>query len=613
MKPMLPTLTYEAPKGEDWVYEVKYDGFRAILFWDDTSITLLSRNGTILNNQFPEIIQECSTLTELVKGSLPLQFDGELCILETEYKANFAAIQQRGRLKTEDKIIEASARQRSHFLIFDFLQEAGETLTSSSLETRKNQLIKWFEKHNLLTELDASNNQLLQPIMYYRNFDSLWTLIQQHRGEGVITKRLKSKWEIGKRTTSWVKIKNWQLCRCFIIGYDKHNAYFHVGVIHDQHIIEVGLFSHGLETHERTALLQIIQQNKLEETTKFIKVAPGICVELKYLELYGNQLRQPMFNRFLFNTNWHSLTWTALVHTKIQIPEIVQLTNPEKPLFKETTIIKQEFVQYLMDLSPYMLPFLKNRLLTVIRYPHGTYGERFYQKNCPDYAPDYVQTFKYEEIEYIVCNNIETLAWLGNQLAFEFHVPYETIHTIGSPSEIVLDLDPPSREYFHLAIRAATLLKQVLDGLNLVSFVKTSGNKGLQIYIPLPDNHFTYDDTRLFTELIAKYLITTDPDSFTIERLKKNRGNRLYVDFLQHAEGKTIVAPYSMRGNEGGYVAMPLFWEEVDESLRIEHFPMTKAYERITSVGDPFESFFEVKHTQPFTEVIQHLKQQIKK
>ena len=289
------------------------------------------------------------------------------------------------------------------------------------------------------------------------------------------------------------------------------------------------------------------------------------------------------------------------------LPEALEITHPDKPLWEKQKIQKADYILYLREVSPYMLPFLKNRLLTVIRYPHGMFGEAFYQKNCPDYAPDFVETYSYEGIDYILCNNLKTLVWLGNQIAIEFHVPFQTIKSTG-PSEIVFDLDPPSKADFHLAIKAAIIIKEVLDHLNLIGFIKTSGNKGLQIYLPLPENEFSYDDTRLFTSFIAEYLISKDPDTFTIERMKKKRGNRLYVDYVQHSEGKTIIAPYSMRGNEHGGVATPLRWEEVDETLDLYTFTMPNALERLKKHGDPFRNYFETKAIQPFAPVLEFLK-----
>lgn len=286
----------------------------------------------------------------------------------------------------------------------------------------------------------------------------------------------------------------------------------------------------------------------------------------------------------------------------------VQLTNIEKILWKKKGIRKIDFLNYLTVASMYMLPFLKNRLLTTIRFPDGIHQEKFYQKNCPDYAPDFIKTSHEDGTDFILCQDQATLLWLGNQSAVEYHIPFSTIHS-NKPAEIVFDLDPPSRTNFRLAVEAALILKEIFGNLQLKSFVKTSGNKGLQIYIPLPDDTFSYDETRVFTSFMAQYLVEKEPDWFTTERLKAKRGKRLYVDYIQHAAGKTIIAPYSLRGNEEALAATPLKWSEVNESLHPEQFPMESIRQRIEENGCPFnKEFFEAKQNQPFKVVLDHLR-----
>lgn len=287
----------------------------------------------------------------------------------------------------------------------------------------------------------------------------------------------------------------------------------------------------------------------------------------------------------------------------------VEITSLDKPLWPKLGINKIEYLQYVKGMSSRILPFIKERLLTVIRYPHGVKGESFYQKNCPEYAPEFIQTQVSEGINYIVCSDLASLMWLGNQLAFECHVPFETIHSEGV-SEIVFDLDPPSRDEFHLAVEAALIMKEIFDSLKLTTFIKTSGNKGLQVYIPLPENNFSYEDTRRFTEFVASYLVEKEPERFTVERLKKNRGNKLYVDYIQHAEGKTIIAPYSVRGNEKALVATPLFWNEVTRDLRPEQFPIDSIIGRIEEKGCPFEDFLKAKKEQRFGPVLKWLSEE---
>ncbi len=606
IKPMLPTLVFEAPRGSDWVYEIKYDGFRALLHWNHHSVELISRNGNNLNEQFPDIIEQCHLLSETFSNVLPIIFDGELCILESNQKASFEQIQQRGRLKNRDKIEQSVKQKNAFFLIFDLLSLKGEPLSLLPFHERKQKLLSLFENKQLVLDIDYTSQQLLQLIQSHHDFDSLWKTVKEAHGEGIIAKKQDSKWEAGKRTTSWLKIKNWLKGNFFITGFDKSNSFFHVSVVRNNEIYEIGLFSHGLSPEEREALLMVVQNNRLKEEGSFIRVSPGICVELNYLELYKEQLRQPSFSKFQLDLNWKECTWEKL-QQKIKLPSHITISHPDKPLWKDKDITKQTYLDYLLAISPYMLPFLKNRYLTVIRYPHGMYGEPFYQKNCPDYAPDFIKRKVHDGIDYIICNDVDTLAWLGNQLAFEFHIPFSTFMSNG-PSEIVFDLDPPSRKEFSLAIKAALILKEVFEGLKLISFIKLSGNKGLQIYLPLPENTFTYDDTRTFTEFIANYLVTKEPNYFTTERLKKNRGNRLYVDYIQHAEGKTIIAPYSVRGNEGAYVAAPLFWSEVNEDLTITPYSLENIVPRVTEKGCPFSSYFQVKDIQPFQPVLDFLR-----
>ncbi|WP_083888509.1 non-homologous end-joining DNA ligase [Calidifontibacillus oryziterrae] len=286
----------------------------------------------------------------------------------------------------------------------------------------------------------------------------------------------------------------------------------------------------------------------------------------------------------------------------------VKLTNVTKILWSKKNIRKIDYLHYLIKVSYYILPFLQDRLLTTIRYPDGVHNEKFYQKNCPDYAPEYIKTKKEDGITYINCRDQETLLWLGNQSAIEFHVPFSTIDA-NMPTEIVLDLDPPSRQEFSLAVEASLIIKEVLDQLKLLSFIKTSGNKGLQIYIPLPDKTYSYKDTRLFTAFIANYLINKEPNWFTTERLKVKRGKKLYVDYVQHAEGKTIIAPYSLRGNEDALVATPLQWKEVNHDLRPEQFPFETIEQRLIRNGCPFnDKFFKVKSSQPFGTVLELLR-----
>lgn len=285
--------------------------------------------------------------------------------------------------------------------------------------------------------------------------------------------------------------------------------------------------------------------------------------------------------------------------------ETVSVTHPQKVLWAKKDIRKIDFLQYLSMASPHMLPFLSERALTVIRFPDGVGGHKsFYQKNVPQHAPEFVRTTLHDGNEHVVCSNLATLLWLGNQAAVEFHIPFNRIEEEG-PVEIVFDLDPPSRNDFPLAVEAALIMKEIFDKLGLISLIKTSGNKGLQIYIPILKGSFSYEETRRFTQFFANYLVAKEPRWFTIERLKEKRGNKLYVDYVQHARGKTIIAPYSLRGNEEALVAAPLFWHEVTRSLSPAQFPLESIKARLASMGCPFADFQEIMQKQQLKPVME--------
>lgn len=281
-----------------------------------------------------------------------------------------------------------------------------------------------------------------------------------------------------------------------------------------------------------------------------------------------------------------------LVFDHPQVFNEVKITSSDKTIWEAPYINKEKYIAYLIQVAPFILPFLENRTLTIVRYPHGIPGESFYQKNCPNYAPSFIKTKEVDDIQYIVCNDLSTLIWLGNQLAIEFHIPFQTIET-NRPVEIVFDLDPPNKACFPLALKAAKEIKTIFDSFDIISYPKLSGNKGLQIHIPIKGGSLSYDETRLFTSFVAGYLVEKFPHDFTIERLKKNRGGKLYIDYIQHAEGKTIICPYSTRGNEKATVAAPLFWEELNEKLRVEKYNIPFVLDRLLNEDCPMNDFFE--------------------
>ncbi|RJX40610.1 DNA ligase D [Paenibacillus pinisoli] len=395
----------------------------------------------------------------------------------------------------------------------------------------------------------------------------------------------------------------------FITGLNPELDSFAVGVYERGEIIRMGAFQRGLNVKDRETLRQTILHNQIHSDQSYVAVAPAICVELSFQSIEGRELADPAFGSFQLAVPAAECTWDRLIRDNAALHPDVRITHPEKLVWKGLQIDKAGYLAYLIQISPYMLPFLRNRALTLIRCPQGIPGESFFQKDCPDYAPSFIATESEGDKSYIVCNDLSTLCWLGNQLAIELHVPFQLIRT-DRPLEIVLDLDPPSREQFQLAVKAAIEMKRIFDSFGIVSYPKISGGKGLQIHIPIgSQSPLTYEDARVFTSFLANYLVEQFPNDFTIERLKKNRGGRLYIDYIQHAAGKTIISPYSARGNEDATVATPLYWEEVNERLTVQTFNIPYVLERLARVACPMSDFFK-QENKGLEQVIAKLKEQ---
>lgn len=269
----------------------------------------------------------------------------------------------------------------------------------------------------------------------------------------------------------------------------------------------------------------------------------------------------------------------------------IEVSNPEKLLWPEAEIRKIDYISSMLKLAPYILPYAKGLLLTTIRYPHGIHGESFYQKSCPEYAPPWVNTAMYGDISYIVLDSPAVLVWLATQAALELHVTFNTADREDYPSYLVFDLDPSKGQGFEDVTEVALLIHETLEGLSIKSFVKTSGATGLQIYIPV-NGRYNYDQARAVNKFFGKYFSEKYPKLVTIERIVKNRGKRLYFDYLQMWYGKTIATAYSPRANENASISMPVDWEEL-KHIKPGDFTLRNAPERLAETGDRFKGLLE--------------------
>ncbi len=595
MDVMKPIASKNLPLGDDWVYETKYDGFRCLLQWEKDSVKLISRKHTDLTANFPEIVAACLTQQPLVEELLPLTIDGELVVLNNAHQANFSLLQQRGRMKNNDRIARASSERPVSFMAFDLLLEAGNSLTGESLEQRKRRLKKLFGGANQLGDL-------IYLVPFLTDADAAWRKMDHYKGEGLVAKRKTSVYKHAKDHHDWFKIKNWRTITAFLTFYHTKNDYFTAGVFQDGQPVEIGKCKHGLDESEFDALRQLFVTNGTNEPDGY-RLPPAVCASIHTLDLVSGEIREPSFHRLLPDMHATDCTAEKMTLDMAMLPETVEATNTEKVFWPSVGITKGDLLAYMREVAPYMLPFLQDKLLTIIRCPDGVEEESFFQKHLPDYAPDFVEGVRRGDRVHLTCNNLDALIWFANHGAIEYHIPFQTAnHT--QPDEIVFDLDPPGREAFHLAVKAATLLKQLLDNLDLISFVKTSGGKGLQVHIPIPAGSMTYTETGIFTQAIAWTLEQEYPDAFTTERLKEKRAGRLYIDYVQHAKDKTLIAPYSPRKWDDATVATPLFWAEVNDSLAPDMFSIANVIDRVRTNGCPFKTYFTAKQQQPIDKII---------
>ncbi|NBI28472.1 non-homologous end-joining DNA ligase [Chengkuizengella marina] len=272
---------------------------------------------------------------------------------------------------------------------------------------------------------------------------------------------------------------------------------------------------------------------------------------------------------------------TEKVPLKVEGHEIL-ISNPSKPLWPN--ISKIEYLHKLVKLAPFLLTYCKNRYLTTIRFPHG-YNDKtfFYQKNCPEPTPDFVNTAYLHNIHYVNLDNVATLLWLGNLACLEFHPSFHYINQ-SLPVEWVIDIDP-SKENEPRLVDAVLFIGELLDKLHIQSVPKTSGATGIQIVIPI-EQKYSFDQLRKMGQFISEFLVQKHPNLFTIERLKKNRKQLIYIDYLQHWQGKTLAAPYTPRAREHAPVSTPLFWHEINKNLIPSDFNLLNIENRLKKEGD---------------------------
>lgn len=279
----------------------------------------------------------------------------------------------------------------------------------------------------------------------------------------------------------------------------------------------------------------------------------------------------------------------------------IEISNIDKIFFPKDKITKGDVVDYYAKIASWMVPYMKNRPISMLRYPDGINGEAFYQKEIGSYFPEWIKRQSVEKKEggftnYVVCNNKATLVYLATQACLTPHLWLSKIDELDYPDKIVFDLDP-SGDDFGLVAKTAKKLKILLDHLKLKSFVMTTGSRGLHVIIPIK-REFNFDEVRKFAASIARILIDHEPDNLTMEMSKSKRGERLFIDTLRNSFSATSVAPYAIRAKDGAPVATPLDWNELDDkSLKPTKYNINNIFKRLEAIEDPWKDYFKIKQS----------------
>jgi len=632
--PMLAKLSEELIDNADWIYEAKYDGYRAIAKIDKQKVEMLSRNGNSFNQKYAPIVKELETISEEVA------LDGEVVIEDAKGISNFQMLQN----------FDTTRKGELKFYVFDILFLNGHQLTGLPLSQRKELLDAFFEKYTF--------KNILKSEAVTGKGEKLYKKLSAKGYEGIIAKEADSLYFPGKRSESWLKIKTSMMQETVICGFTppqnsrKHFGSLILGLYEDGKLKYIGNCGTGFTDASLKELHEELEKNMTTESpfaekinntrlrgkptwvkpklvcnVKFqgwtqeghmrIPVFMGLRDDKKTDEVIrekpvkkaegskpnavpaepGRDLTQRNANKKPKSTKQKKGEETETDENEKTVSygrKKVKTTNLNKIYWPKENITKGELIDYYQRIAPYILPYLKDRPLSLNRHPNGIEAQSFYQKDMDvDQIPSWAKTAQIysksndANIDYLICNDEATLVYMVNLGCIEINPWHSRYQKEDMPDYLMMDLDPGDIGFKHVVDTALTI-KDICDELDIPCFCKTSGATGLHIFIPLAAK-YTYDEVKTFAELLATLTHQRLPKTTSIERSVAKRKDKIYVDFLQNRKGQTIASVYSARPKEGATVSAPLLWEEVNHQLSPKMFTIFNIEERIKKVGDLWE------------------------
>jgi bifunctional non-homologous end joining protein LigD len=622
---MLAEPRDQAFSKDGWVFEPKLDGYRALATQDGGGPALKSRNGNDLTPSFPDVARAVKALP--VPRAV---IDGELVILDTDGRPSFQALQKRARLSRAIDIRRAAAESPAVFYAFDLLGFGDRDLRGLPLVERKRIL------RMLLPALG--------PIRFVDHFEREGEALMQHVGalglEGIVGKKADAPYK-GGRTPSWLKIRVDQSAEFAVVGFTAPKGSrggfgaLQLGDWVEGELVYAGRAGSGFSDKQLGEVRKELEararktppcngprpwpsEGKLpakraipgDKDTTWVE--PTLVAEVRFKEwTEEGLLRQPVFLRFRDDKKPEECLRQQGPEAgmpeaaddppapKVVSAPDVPLSNLKKVFWPAERYTKGDLIEYYRSISPWLLPYLNDRPLVLTRYPDGIEGKSFYQKDAPDFTPDWIRLTPIwsedtqREVNYFVCDNLETLLYVANLGSIPLHIWASRADALERPDWCILDLDPKGAPFEHV-VEVALSLHRLCEELELPHYVKTSGSTGLHVLIPLAQQ-CTFDQSRTLGELLARVVIDELSEISTIVRQVRGREGKVYLDYLQNRHGQLIVAPFSVRPLPGAPVSMPLEWREVNKKLEIAHHTIVSAPARMEKLGhDPDRPVLDV-------------------
>ena len=616
IQPMLAVLAEHPPSGPEWLYEVKWDGVRALCFIENNQLGIYSRNQKRCDQQYPEL----SVLPRFLKAGSAI-LDGEIAVLDENGRARFSLIQPRIGVGDPNSVAHLARSTPATLFLFDLLYLDGYDLRGVPLEERK----------RLLAEILTPTDRIRFSDHFAANGAAMLEAARAHGLEGILAKRRDSKYE-SRRSRDWVKIKV-VTTGDFVIGGFTHGErdYFSslvLGVYDQGQFVHVGQVGTGFNEKSLKDIYAAIEPLIMKKTpfagpVKALRdvtwVKPQLVAEIKYLEVTPDGLlRAPVFMNLRPDKDPTECVREAAIEAQpeaaaplVQREPIapassgaelnvtvdghrLKFTNLNKIFYPGEGIAKRDVINYYNSVASLILPHLRDRPLSLKRYPNGIDHEFFFQKDAEDKVPDWVRLepifseHNQDKIHYIICNDRATLLYLANLACIDQNPWMSRIGSLEHPDFALIDLDPTEGCPYERIVEAARLVKKTLDALGLAGYPKTTGGDGMHVYIPL-EPVYTYEQVRTFAELLSILVIRGNEELFTTPRtVSQRKKGKVYFDYLQISSSKTIAAPYVLRAYPGAPVSTPLDWSEVKKGLEPSQFNIHNAIGRFERVGDLF-------------------------